>query len=103
MSWVHLRFEWKLKIKRSLTTAFQQSRKAAEMEKSDEETFVGYRSPNGIRRSHCTSAEDLPVKAAPPPPVAPIYSWTGYYIGVHAGGCVVRHGLVLPLAARRTS
>jgi outer membrane immunogenic protein len=28
-------------------------------------------------------AADMPVKAAPPPP--PVPSWTGFYIGVHAG------------------
>ena len=32
------------------------------------------------------SAADMPVKAAPPPPVAPIYNWTGFYIGAHVGG-----------------
>ena len=32
------------------------------------------------------SAADMPVKAAPPPPAAPIYNWTGFYIGIHAGG-----------------
>jgi outer membrane immunogenic protein len=31
------------------------------------------------------SAADMPVKAAPPPPVAPIYTWTGLYVGGHAG------------------
>ena len=31
------------------------------------------------------SAADMPVKAAPPPPVAPIYNWTGLYVGGHAG------------------
>jgi outer membrane immunogenic protein len=31
-------------------------------------------------------AADMPVKAAPPPPVAPIYNWTGFYIGAHVGG-----------------
>jgi len=29
-------------------------------------------------------AADMPVKAPPPPP--PVFSWTGCYIGVHAGG-----------------
>ena len=32
------------------------------------------------------SAADMPVKAPPPPPVAPIYNWTGFYIGAHVGG-----------------
>ena len=31
-------------------------------------------------------AADMPVKAAPPAPVAPIYNWTGFYIGAHVGG-----------------
>jgi outer membrane immunogenic protein len=31
------------------------------------------------------SAADMPVKAAPPPPVAPIHNWTGLYVGGHAG------------------
>ena len=31
------------------------------------------------------SAADMPVKAAPPPPIAPIYTWTGLYVGGHAG------------------
>ena len=30
------------------------------------------------------SAADMPLKAPPPPP-APIYNWTGFYIGVNAG------------------
>ena len=31
------------------------------------------------------SAADMPVKAAPPPYVAPIYDWTGFYIGANGG------------------
>ena len=30
-------------------------------------------------------AADMAVKAAPPPIVAPIYNWTGFYIGANAG------------------
>src|ERR1700744_3656773 len=30
-------------------------------------------------------AADMPLKAPPPPP-APVYSWTGFYIGGNAGG-----------------
>jgi outer membrane immunogenic protein len=32
------------------------------------------------------SAADLPVKARPLPPPPPVFSWTGFYIGAHAGG-----------------
>ena len=41
--------------------------------------------------SVAVSAADLPVKAAhvlPPPP--PLFSWTGCYVGLHAGGGVMR-------------
>lgn len=31
------------------------------------------------------SAADMAVKAAPPP-LAPIFTWTGFYIGLNAGG-----------------
>ena len=31
------------------------------------------------------SAADMAVKAAPPPYVAPIYNWTGFYIGGNGG------------------
>ena len=30
-------------------------------------------------------AADMPIKAALPPPVAPVYSWTGFYFGLNAG------------------
>jgi outer membrane immunogenic protein len=36
------------------------------------------------------AAADLAVKARPAPIVAPVFSWTGCYIGVHAGGGAVR-------------
>jgi outer membrane immunogenic protein len=32
------------------------------------------------------SAADLPRKAPPPPPPPPVYSWTGFYAGLNAGG-----------------
>jgi outer membrane immunogenic protein len=32
------------------------------------------------------SAADLPVKAQPLPPPAPVYNWTGFYAGLNAGG-----------------
>jgi outer membrane immunogenic protein len=31
-------------------------------------------------------AADMPVKARPLPPPAPVFSWTGFYIGAHLGG-----------------
>ncbi len=31
-------------------------------------------------------AADLPIRKAPPPLVAPAFSWTGFYIGLNAGG-----------------
>ena len=34
--------------------------------------------------SQIASAADLPLKAVPPP--APIWTWTGFYVGVHGGG-----------------
>lgn len=33
----------------------------------------------------CASAADMAVKAAPPPYVAPVYNWTGFYIGINGG------------------
>jgi len=32
------------------------------------------------------SAADMAVKARPAPIVAPVFSWTGFYIGIHGGG-----------------
>jgi outer membrane immunogenic protein len=32
------------------------------------------------------SAADIPVKARPLPPPAPVFSWTGFYFGAHVGG-----------------
>ena len=31
-------------------------------------------------------AADMPVKARPLPPPAPVFSWTGFYFGAHVGG-----------------
>ncbi|MGB6398078.1 MAG: hypothetical protein WBF73_20680, partial [Bradyrhizobium sp.] len=40
------------------------------------------------------SAADMAVKAAPPPPiVAPIYNWGGFYIGANGGGAWARQCL----------
>lgn len=36
------------------------------------------------------AAADLAVKARPAPVVAPLFSWTGCYVGVHGGGGAVR-------------
>src|SRR5215469_11101661 len=40
-------------------------------------------------------AADMPVKAPPPPP-APAYSWTGLYVGAHAGGAWADNDWFLP-------
>ncbi|WP_373681184.1 outer membrane protein, partial [Bradyrhizobium sp. MOS002] len=39
------------------------------------------------------SAADMPMKAAPAPYVAPIYNWTGFYIGGN-GGWAQNHNCV---------
>ena len=31
------------------------------------------------------SAADMPMKAAPPPPIIPVYNWTGFYVGANGG------------------
>src|SRR3954453_12217882 len=31
------------------------------------------------------SAADMAVKGAPPPPIIPVYNWTGFYIGANGG------------------
>jgi FKBP-type peptidyl-prolyl cis-trans isomerase 2 len=47
-----LTFQVEVGSKRNLTTTFQRSRvQRRGMEKSDEETFIGYSLPNGFRRS----------------------------------------------------
>jgi outer membrane immunogenic protein len=38
-----------------------------------------------IAFTQIASAADMVVKALPPPP-APVYSWTGFYIGANIGG-----------------
>jgi outer membrane immunogenic protein len=36
------------------------------------------------------AAADMPMKAMPAPVAAPVFSWTGCYLGVHAGGGATR-------------
>jgi outer membrane immunogenic protein len=38
-----------------------------------------------VALSGSASAADMAVKAAPPPYIAPIYNWTGFYIGANGG------------------
>ena len=38
------------------------------------------------------SAADMAVKARPAPIPAPVFSWTGFYLGVHGGGGLTRTG-----------
>ena len=50
------------------------------------ETFnLGYRECFAAELG-LANAADMPVKARPLPPPAPVFSWTGFYIGAHVGG-----------------
>jgi outer membrane immunogenic protein len=40
----------------------------------------------GLGAAGAASAADMAVKARPLPPPAPIFTWTGFYIGVNGGG-----------------
>src|SRR6201987_5471495 len=37
-------------------------------------------------------AADMAVKAAPPPPPLPVFSWTGFYVGANIGGAWANDG-----------
>jgi len=39
-------------------------------------------------------AADLPYKAPPAPPPAPLFSWTGFYIGANIGGAFTRDSII---------
>src|SRR5262245_37933068 len=42
---------------------------------------------SAVAFTQIASAADVPRKApAAPPPPAPVYNWTGFYVGVNAGG-----------------
>ena len=49
-------------------------------------SFAAVLAASIITFSQIVSAADLPVKAQPLPPPAPVYNWTGFYAGVNAGG-----------------
>ncbi len=42
--------------------------------------------------AHQASAADMAVKAAPPPPPLPVFSWTGFYVGANIGGAWANDG-----------
>ena len=43
-------------------------------------------------------AADMAVKARPPAPIAPVYNWTGFYVGLNAGGGFGRTGASEPVS-----
>jgi hypothetical protein len=42
-------------------------------------------------------AADMPLKAPPPPPAPPVFSWTGFYVGADIGGIWGRSTTASPL------
>jgi len=62
-------------------------RDATEIEKCDEESFLGYVGLVALGMAAPASAADMaarPYKA--PPPIVAIYDWSGFYIGANGGG-----------------
>jgi outer membrane immunogenic protein len=50
-------------------------------------TIIGLLATTGlVALATAASAADIPVKARPLPPPAPVFSWTGFYFGAHLGG-----------------
>jgi outer membrane immunogenic protein len=55
--------------------------------KSMRRTIIGLLATTGlVALATAASAADIPVKARPLPPPAPVFSWTGFYFGAHLGG-----------------
>jgi outer membrane immunogenic protein len=52
-----------------------------------------------LAASLAANAADLHVKAKPPPPVPPPFSWTGFYIGGNLGGAWFQNGVTDSLFA----
>ena len=50
-----------------------------------------------IGMATAANAADMAVKARPLPPPAPIFSWTGFYIGAHVGGAWFDKDWFVPL------
>ena len=48
--------------------------------------FVAFAITVIVATASSAFAADLPVKAGPAPVAAPVYSWTGFYIGANIGG-----------------
>jgi outer membrane immunogenic protein len=48
-------------------------------------SIAGAAAVSAVAFTQIAAAADMPVKAPVAPVPAPIYSWTGFYVGVHAG------------------